>query len=435
MATGPRRVVVVGGGFGGASCARRLLRRARPGELEVFLISAFNYMLFTPLLIEAGTGSLEPRHTVVPLREHVRGARFTAAVVESIDLAERRVFYRLVGDGPLGSTEYDHLILAPGSMTKLPPVPGLREHGLQMKSLADALALRDRAIQLLERANEAQDERERQRLLHFVVVGGSFTGVEVAGEFQAFVQAATRNYPRLGPSDCRFTLIELAPRILPALDDELARFARKHLEARGVEFRFETSADEIGPDHVVLSGGERIETCTVIWTAGIAPNPLLADMGLASDDGGWLLTDSDGRARGHANVWALGDCARNEGPDGTAYPATAQHAQAEANGVADNLLRAERGEPTRALDVRTKGTLAALGCRSAVAKVLGLRLSGFPAWFLWRSVYLLKMPGWGRKVRVALDWTLALFFRRPVVELGMHARPPLPAESGAKRGQ
>lgn len=416
------RIVIVGGGFAGAQCARQLEQKDRDGEVEVFLVSDTNYMLFTPLLIEAGTGSLEPRHTVVPLRDFLGRSTFIAGRVKSIDVEGRAIDYEISGGGWNATLEYDHLVLAPGSVTKLPPVPGLKEHALSMKSVGDAVALRDRMIQLLEQANATEDEGLRRGLLHFLVVGGSFTGVEVAGEFHAFVQEATRHYPNLRPEDCRFTLVELSPRILPALDENLADFARKHLEERGLRIRLETSAEEIFADHVILSDGQRLDTHTVIWTAGIAQNPLLTESGLPTDDGGWLLTERDGRVKGHEKVWALGDCARNEDPDGQPYPPTAQHALRGAKQVAENLLRIARGETTRPLDISSQGTLAALGCRTAVAKVFGIRLSGFPAWFLWRTVYLFKMPGWSRRIRVALDWTLSLFFRRPVVQLGAHRR-------------
>ncbi len=423
----PPRIVIVGGGFGGAYCAQALERVLRPGEAEVVLLDRNNFFVFYPLLVEAGIGSLEPRHAVVSIRSFLGRTRFIKGEVVALDAAGRSIRYRLPGEEGDAVLGYDHLVLAPGSVTRMPPVPGLSEHGFEIKSLADAVTLRDRAIEQLELADATGDPQRRAALLHFVVVGANFTGVEVAGEFDVFLARAAREYPNLEPGDVRVTLVELGSRLLPALDEDLADYARRRLERRGVRVELGASVARVEPDRAVLSDGRELAASTVIWCAGIAPSPLVSLLELPTDEQGWLRCGRDLRVVGLDDVWGIGDTAVNPDPDGAAYPATAQHAVQQGRHLARNLARVLRGEAPTPCDIRTKGVLAALGCRTAVAKVLGLKLSGFPAWFLWRTVYLLKMPGWSRRARVALDWTLDLLFRRDVVQLGLAGRPGRPA--------
>ncbi len=420
------RIVIVGGGFGGAYCAQELERRLRPGEAEVVLLDRNNYFLFYPLLAEAGSGSLEPRHAVVAIRSFLRRTRFVMAEVEGFDPAARVVRHRLPGATRLSEITYDHLVLAPGSVTRMPGVPGLSEHGFEMKCMADAVRLRDRAILMLERADSAAEPAERRRLLHFVVVGANFTGVEVAGELQVFLERARRRYRRVAAADVGVTLVELGERVLPALDENLAEYAVTTLRRRGLGVELGLSVARVAPDRAILTDGRELATETVIWCAGIAPSPLVARLPLPVDERGWVLCERDLRVRGAADVWAIGDAAVNLGPDGRAYPATAQHAVRQGQHLARNLARVLRGQPGRPCDISARGALAALGCRTGVAKVLGLSLSGFPAWFLWRTVYLLKMPGMARRLRIALDWTMDLLFPRDVVQLGL---------TGPARGQ
>jgi len=416
------RVVILGGGFAGAFCAQALERTAGARSLDVVMIDRNNYFVFTPLLVEAGTGAIEPRHAVVPLRDFLAATTLRTAEVRGVDLDARTVTYRVVGTAEDSTLTWDHLVVALGSVTRLPAVPGLDRHGFEMKSMRDAVALRDRAIQLLEQADATASAAARRALLHFVVVGANFSGVEVAGELLAFLQEAASRYRNVTGDDVRVTLVELAPRILPAIDADLAEYAAAKLRARGMAIRLATTVTALAPDHATLSSGERLATHTVIWCAGIAPNPMVASLGLPCDERGWVLAEPDLRVRGRADVWAIGDCAVNPDPRGGVYPETAQHAVRQAAHLARNLVRAVRGERTEPCVIHSPGSLVALGCRSAVARVFGVKLSGFVAWFLWRSVYLAKMPGWSRRVRVALDWSLALLFRRPIVQLGIHRR-------------
>lgn len=414
------RIVIVGAGFAGAYCAQALERRLRRRpEVEIVLIDRHNYFAFTPLLVEAGTGSLEPRHAVVSVRAFLKRSRFLMAEATRVELAARRLHYRLEPAGPEASLEYEHLVLALGSRTRLPAVPGLVEYGFGLKSLSDAVALRDRAIRLLELAEATEDPDARRELLQVVVVGANFSGVELAGELLAFLREASRRFPRVAASDCRLTLVEIGERILGALDPGLADYAARQLRRRGVELLTRRSVRSIDADAVELDDGRRLPTRTVVWCAGIAAPPPIWDPALPTDAQGWLLCEPDLRVRGQATVWAIGDCAANPDADGRILPATAQSAVQEGLQAAANLAACLEGRPLRPLRYRQRAALAALGCRTGVAEVFGLRLSGFPAWFLWRSVYLLKMPGAARRWRLALDWTLDLLFGRDPVSLGL----------------
>ncbi len=413
-------LVILGGGFGGAYCAQALDRAVRRGEVDVTIIDRHNYFIFYPLLVEAGTGSLHPRHTVVSIRDFTGRCTFRMADIEGVDTGAQTVSYRMSGSDVVEQLHYDQLVISLGSVTRLPPIEGLREHGFELKSLVEAVALRDHAIQVLERADAAGSEEQRRRLLHFVVVGGSFTGVEVAGEFSEFLAEACEHYPSLNPGLCRVSMVEISERILPALDEDLSAYAAEKLTARGIDLLLESSVHSIAADHVMLGDGRRLESETVIWCAGIAPNPLLARLPLPFDKLGYILCEPDLRVRGFDNVWAIGDAAINPDPEGKAYAPTAQNAVRQGVHLARTLLRLAAGEKPRPFVYKTIGTLAALGCRTGVAKIFGIKLSGFLAWFLWRSVYLSKMPGLARKVRVALDWTLDLIFGRDVVQLGVH---------------
>jgi len=447
-----RRIVIVGAGFAGAYCAQRLERKLRSriarspleasrngegipggiqdkpspasqsGEVEIVVIDPRNYFIFYPFLIEAGTGALEPRHAVVSIRAFLHRATFIMGEVTGVDSNARAV--SLVIRTPFGETHdsipYDHLVLAPGSATLRPPIPGLQEHAFEIKGLPDAVALRDRAIRLLEIANASADPQARRRLLHWVIVGGSFTGAELAGEFHEFMRRAVRKYPHLTREDCNITLVERDDRILRALHPRLSRYAEGKMRQRGIEIALNQTVREVGSGHVVLGSGERIDASTTVWCAGIAPPPLVAALNLPVDERGYILCQRDCRVHGMENVWGIGDCAVNIDADGKPYPATAQHAVREGAHVADNIARLLEGKESLPFNYRTQGSLAALGCRTGVAEVFGLRLSGFPAWWLWRTLYLLKMPGLARKVRIAIDWTLDLFFRHDDVQLGVH---------------
>jgi NADH dehydrogenase len=414
----PPRIAIIGGGFGGAYTAQRLERLLKAHEAEIVLLDRNNYFVFYPLLVEAGTSSLEPRHAVVSIRSFLGRTRFIQAEVDELDTEAGTISYGLSGATENQTLRYDHVVLAPGSTTRMPDIPGLSDFGFEIKSLEDAVRLRDHAIRQLELADAINDPETRRRLLHFVIVGANFTGVEIAGEFEVFMRRECRLYPNLSPDDVTMSLVEIGSRILPALDDELSQYAASRLQSRGITIDLGVSVSKVEANRAHLDDGRVLESQTVIWCAGIAPPPLVNKLNLPTDPRGYILCDRDLRVRGYERVWAVGDAAVNPDSEGAAYPATAQHAVQQAHQLAKNLSRVLRGQSAQPCDIKSKGALAALGCRTGVAKVLGIKLSGFPAWFLWRTVYLFKMPGWARRLRVALDWTMDLIFPPDPVQLG-----------------
>ena len=415
-----RRVVILGSGYGGAYCAHTLEKRLKDQPVEILLIDRNNYFVFTPLLVEAGTGSLEPRHAVISIRSFIKKTKFRMAEATAVNTDKKTVTYRVPDSDRDEEVHYDHLVFALGSVTRLPEIPGLREFGFEMKSLADAVALRDRAIRMLERADAETDPEKKRAMLHFVVVGGNFSGVEVAGEFHVFMRKAAQLYQNVDPKECHTTLVELSNRILSAVDEDLSDYALTEMKKRGMKVYLETSLEKIDERHVTLSNGKKLTANTMIWCAGIAPNPLIEEIGLPVDERGYIQCERDLSVKGFDDVWAIGDCAVNMDANGKPYPATAQHAVREGIHLAKNIDLVFQGNTPKPCDILNLGSLAALGCRTGVAKIFGIKLSGFAAWFLWRTVYLMKMPVWSRRARVALDWTMDLIFSRDYVQLGVH---------------
>jgi NADH dehydrogenase len=424
-----KRVVILGGGFGGAYAAKTL-NSVLPKDWEYTLIDRNNFLLFYPLLVEAGVGTIEPRHVVVPIRDFIRDQDFRMAEVVSIDLAQQQVRYQMIGSIAQASMHYDHLILAMGSITKMPPVKGLAEHGFQLKSLADSISLRDRAIRLLELANTIEDSATKRALLRVVVVGANFTGIELAGEYQDFLTDAYKSYSNISRDDISVVVLELGERILTAIDPDLAEYASSHLKRRGLDIRTKMSVQEVLEDHVVLTDGSTLRTFTCIWAAGIAPSPLADKTDGLPRERGWIKCTPDLRVEGFDNVWSVGDLAKVDDPNHQSYGATAQNALREGVHVAKNIGRVLEDKATTPFVYNSVGSLAALGCRTAVAKVFGIKISGLFAWWLFRTVYLMKMPSWSRRIRIVMDWTTDLFFKRDIVQLGVPrinpSRPDLP---------
>ncbi|MBD3675230.1 MAG: NAD(P)/FAD-dependent oxidoreductase [Planctomycetaceae bacterium] len=416
MSDDTTRIIVLGGGFAGAYCVRRLERRLASVNHQITLINERNNFVFTPMLLEAATSALEPRHVVIPLRGFLRQAELVMAHVDSVDLRNRTVT-AATEFGEKKEFAYDHLVLALGSETRMPDVPGLKEFAFGVKTLGDAATLRDRAIGMLEMANLHSSHKDRLSWLTFAIVGAGYTGVEAAGEFNAFLREATRPYRHIEESDVRVMLIQRSGRILDALDETTSQKASAVLERNGVEIRLNESISRINQSSFELESGETVRSHTVIWSAGVAPPPLLGQLDLPVNHHGYLECDPDLRVQGHENIWGIGDCASNPDPQNNPYPPTAQHALQEGRKAAENIAAVISGRPTEPLRYRSKGTMAALGGRQAIANILGMHLTGILAWFLWRSVYLGIMPGIGRKLRVATDWTIDLFFSRDYSQL------------------
>lgn len=411
-------IVIVGGGFAGTAVARRLERRLRRGEAEIVLLSRENYTLFTPMLPEVTSGELEVRHVVTPIREQLHRTRFVLADVDEIDVNARSLRYHHVLTGISTVLHYDHVVLALGSSTSTFGLPGIAEHTWALKSLEDADALRNHLVWLLELADTIDDAARRRRLLTLVVVGGGFTGVETAGEIVGLFRSVLRFYKHLHRREVKMILVEAGPALLAGLPEKMGRYSRRVLERRGVEVVLGdgvASADEGG---LTLQSGRRIESETIIWSAGVKPSPTISKTGLPLTKRGAVETGADMRVQSVAGVWALGDCASIPDGSGGVYPMTAQHAIREGPVLADNVVAALRAEATRPFVYRSLGMMAALGGRKAVAQLPGDRvITGFVAWFLWRTYYLLRLPGLDRKLRVAFDWTLELLFPRDTAEL------------------
>jgi NADH dehydrogenase len=427
-----KRIVILGGGFGGAYCAKALERRLNDTPCEIYLIDKQNYFVFYPLLIEAGTGGIEPRHAVIPLRPFLRRTHFHTGEIQSVDTNLQKVYYKIPWMDRVQEIPFDHLVIAMGSTTRMLNIPGLREYGLEMKSLADAIALRDRAIQMLELAESTQDARQRTALLHFVIVGGNFTGVELAGQLQELLTHASRYYRHVEAPECRVTLLEITDRILPALDQDLSRYAAEHLSQFGVNIRLRTSLEQVTPDSIRLSTGEQLAANTVISCAGVAPNPSISKLSLPSDvidPKGYILCTRDFRVRGFSNVWAVGDCAVNTDAHGHPYPQTAQHAVREARALAVNLRAVLQGQPPVPSDITTRGSIAAIGEHRGVARIGRFRLAGLSAWMINRAYYLWQLPGFPRKLRILFDWMMDLLFSRDYVQLGVHRSTAPPQET------
>lgn len=408
----PPRIVVLGGGFGGVRAARSLEDRLG-SSVEVTLVSQENFFLMTPLLFEACCGSIELRHCSVPIRAFVKRAHFVEATVERIDL-RRRVVISQVG-GNRREFPYDQLVLALGAWTNEDLIPG-SEHALTFKTLADAVGLRNHLIERLERAGSEPDPEVKRRLLTFVVVGGGLVGTELLGEMTAFTDRVIRLYSNLERGDVRFFLIEHADEIMPEVDPALARYARAELEERaGVVIRTSTNVTRIEPNAVEL-GAERIAAETIVLAAGTVPSPVVASLELERDRAGRVMTDATLRSS-RPEVWALGDCAAIPSPSGHRYPHLAQHALREGKHLARNIELTLRGAPPKPFVYRKLGMMASLGHRRAAARIFGVKLRGFFAWWLRRTYYLLQMPGFERKLRIVVDWTLGLFLRPDIVKI------------------
>ncbi len=415
-------IAIVGGGFAGTAVARRLERRLHADEADIVLLSRDNYTLFTPMLPEVTSGELEVRHVVTPIRTQLRRTNFILSEVEAIDVERQTVTYRHVLTGLTRTIAYDHLVLALGSSTSTFGLPGVAENAWTLKTLEDADALRNHLIWLLELGDTVDDPVRRRQLLTLVVVGGGFTGVETAGEIFELFRSVLHFYRRLRIDDLKMILVEGGPTLLPGLPPKMGEYSRRILERRGVEVLTGDGVTGADAGGLTLQSGRRIDCATMIWSAGVAPSPTIAQTGLPKTKRGAVMTGPDMRVPQVPSVWALGDCASIPDPDGGTYPMTAQHAVREGPHLADNLVRVLRGRPTQPFRYRTLGMMAALGGRRAVAELPGDRvITGFLAWFLWRSYYLARLPGLDRQLRVAFDWTLDLVFPRDIAELRVNA--------------
>jgi NADH dehydrogenase len=404
--------LVLGGGFAGAYVARLL------GKQGSTIVSRENFMLYTPLLPEAASGTLEPRHVVVPLRMMCRQSDLLLGKAVGLDTSARTM--RVETELELWEVHYERLVVALGAVARTLPIPGLAEHGLGFKSLADAVYLRNHVLRQLELADAALTAADAKRHLSFVFVGAGYAGVEALAELSDLLNYTARFYPRLKDVRQRWVLVDAAPKILPEIPRRLGEYAARELWKRGVDIRVSTTLESVEEHAVTLSDGSRLETETLVWTAGVKANPLLGQLGLPLEERGRVVVNPLLEVEGLENVWALGDCAAvpNEATPGKFDPPTSQHALRQARRLAKNM----KGTP-RPYRYRMLGQVATLGRHKGIAEVLDLRLRGFLGWFVTRTYHLYQLPLFTRKLRVVVDWTVALFFRRDIAELGMLGHP------------
>ncbi len=404
--------LIVGGGFGGGYVARLV------GKRGATIVSPQNFLLFTPLLPEAASGTIEPRHAVVPLRPMCPHAELIVGLVTELDTA--RKFVRIETEDGIFPLDYEQLVVAVGAVSRVLPIPGLADHGLGFKDLADAIHLRNHVLRRLEVAAASSNKTHRSRELTVVFVGAGYAGVEALGELSDLVRDARRHYPSLRDVPSRWVLVDAAPKILPEIPTRLGDYAAAQLTRRGVEIKVNTRLADLDRHAATLSDGEQILTSTLVWTAGSRPSPNVADFGLPLDERGRVRVDPTLRVEGYEDVWALGDCARvpNAATPGQPDPPTSQHALRQARRLARNL-RGDVGQ----YRYRSLGQAATLGRYKGIAEVFGLPLRGFLGWFVTRTYHLYQLPLLSRKLRVVADWTVSLFFRRDVAELGMLGHP------------
>lgn len=418
------RIVIVGGGFAGLAAARRIERDCAPEHVALTLLNGTNYMTYTPFLPQAAAGTLEPRHVVVPLRQALQRTRVRVGEVLGADHDARTVRFRSDG-GEEVDVDYDQLILAPGSIPRTAPIPGLSDAAVGFTTLAEAIWLRNHILRQLEIADGVADPEERRRRLTVVFVGGGYAGVEALAELEDLTRVALRLYPSLRETPMRWILVEATAAIFPEVGPRLAAYATRELADRGVELRVNTTVTAASRDAITLSTGERIECATLVWTAGVRPAPLVRRLGLPLDSGGRIRVDATMAVDGRDGVWALGDAAAVPDParPGRPCPATSQHAVRQGRVVARNVLRTLDGQSPTPFRYRTIGLFVDLGRGKAVASVLGVQFKGFPAWFLGRTYHLSQVPGVRRKGRIAADWAIGLLFRRDTAELGTLGHP------------
>ncbi len=439
------RILVVGGGYVGMYTALRLQHRMKQeiarDEVEITVVTPDPYMTYQPFLPEAAAGAISPRHVVVPLRRVLGRCRVIAGEVTRIDHARRTATLTTPATQEKGGTEtltYDELVLAPGSVSRTLPIPGLLDYGIGFKTVEEAIGLRNHVIEQMDIASSTRDPAIRDAALTFVFVGGGYAGVEALGELEDMARYAARYYHNLKPEDMKWILVEASDRILPEVGEEMGRYTVTQLRRRNIQVllgtRLESCADRVAR----LSDGQRFTTRTVVWTAGVKPHPLLAATDLPRDDRGRLRCTAELSVEGVAHAWSAGDAAAV--PDVTAAAPgaltapNAQHAVRQAKVLADNIAHALRGEPLERYAHKYVGSVASLGLHKGVAQVYGRRLKGYPAWFMHRAYHLSRVPTFNRKARVLAEWTLAGLFKREIVSLGSleHPRAEFELAAGGK---
>jgi NADH dehydrogenase len=420
------RIVVVGGGYVGMYTALRLQKKLRRGEAEVTVIDPQPHMTYQPFLPEAAAGSIEPRHVVVPLRKVLRKCHHLTGRVTAIDHAAREVTAELVS-GTVTTLGYDVLVVAPGSVARTLPVPGLAERGIAFKTVGEAIYLRNHVLSRLDAAATTIDPDLRRRLLTFLVVGGGYAGIEALAELQDMARYATRYYENIAAEDLRWVLVEAAGRIMPEVGPRMGLYTVERLMEAGIEVFLDTRVKTMEGGNVVLDDGTEFETETIVWTAGVKPSPMLEHTDLPRDARGRVDCTAELQVVGMPDVFSAGDCASvpdlsKDDPEARTSP-SAQHAVRQAKVLADNVVAHLRGKPLTQYKHSYAGSVASLGLYKGVAEIYGVKLRGPVAWFMHRTYHVSRMPTWNRRVRIVFDWTGALFLGREVVALGQIMDP------------
>ncbi|TNC29568.1 NAD(P)/FAD-dependent oxidoreductase [Amycolatopsis alkalitolerans] len=424
----PTRILILGGGYVGLYTALGLQKKLRANEASVTIVDPQPHMTYQPFLPEAAAGAIEPRHVVVPLRRVLKRCHVLTARVTKIE-HERKSVTVEAADGHIEQLNYDVLVVALGAVARLLPIPGLAEQGIAIKTIGEAIYLRNHVLTKLDEAASTLDPELRKRLLTFTVVGGGFAGIEALAELEDMTRFATRYYENIDPSDIRWVLVEAAGRILPEVRETLGVWTVEQLEKRGIEVFLSTAAKSFEDGHVVLSDGTEFDSDTIIWTAGVKANPVLATSDLPVDKRGRLEATASLQVVGHPDVWTAGDnaavpdLARTEQDPTATTPPNAQHAVRQARVLAANMIRVLRGGQPKDYYHKNLGAVAGLGLHKGVADTLNVKVKGFPAWVFHRAYHLKAMPTFNRKTRILLDWLLGGLFRREVVSLGQINNP------------
>ncbi|MEU3554573.1 NAD(P)/FAD-dependent oxidoreductase [Streptomyces fragilis] len=427
------RILVVGGGYVGLYAARRILKKMRFGEATVTVVDPRSYMTYQPFLPEAAGGNISPRHVVVPLRRVLRKAEVLTGRVTTID-QDRKVATVAPLVGESYELPFDYLVVALGAVSRTFPIPGLAEQGIGMKGVEEAIGLRNHVLAQLDKADSTTDEEIRRKALTFVFIGGGFAGAETIGEVEDMARDAAKYYKNVSREDMRFILVDAADKILPEVGPKLGQYGKQHLESRGVEVHLSTSMDSCVDGHVVLKNGLEVEAGTIVWTAGVKPNPVLSRYGIALGPRGHVDCAPTLQVQGTDYVWAAGDNAqvpdlvgRAAGNPNAWCPPNAQHALRQAKVLGDNVLSAMRGFPQKDYKHANKGAVAGLGLHKGVAMIvmgkMKIKLKGRLAWYMHRGYHGMAMPTFNRKIRVLADWTLGALTKREVVSLGAMEHP------------
>jgi NADH:ubiquinone reductase (H+-translocating) len=418
----PVRILVLGGGYVGLYACLGL-ERALGREADITMVSTESFMQYQPFLPEAAGGNIEPRHVVVPLRRTLKRARVIVGHAIGVNHPDRKATIK-PAEGDAIEVSYDHIVVGLGSVSRVLPVPGLAEHAIGFKSVSEAIYLRNRVLSRLDLAETTTDPDLRRRALTFLFVGGGYAGVEALAELEDLARAATRYYRNVTRADMRWYLVEAACSILPEIGPKLAAHALRTLQERDIDVRLNTRLESATGGVMKLSDGEAFEAETLVWTTGVKAHPLTGTMGFPLDERSRIVVDRYMRVENIEGAWAAGDCAAVPDLDlGGVNPPTAQHALRQARRLARNLAATVRGERLKEYRYKNKGGLVSLGRYKGVARVMGIQLRGFPAWFLHRTYHVAMIPTINRKVRVLVDWTVALFFKRDIVQLGSLSEP------------